>query len=135
PAVEAPGTASRTRYPRAGRASRRGASSARIREAAARTATRERRAPARGRLQESIEGYSGSGLIDIIRYIESIYRRKDHRRSAGSRTGARMGHATALERACARLYTCPVPSVTDYALARRAVLRDFRSGALTRLDV
>ena len=28
-----------------------------------------------------------------------------------------------------------VPSVTDYALARRAVLRDFRSGALTRLDV
>ncbi len=26
-------------------------------------------------------------------------------------------------------------SVTDYALARRAVLRDFRSGALTRLDV
>ena len=29
----------------------------------------------------------------------------------------------------------PVPSVTDYALARRAVLRDFRSGALTRLDV
>ena len=28
-----------------------------------------------------------------------------------------------------------MPSVTDYALARRAVLRDFRSGALTRLDV
>jgi hypothetical protein len=28
-----------------------------------------------------------------------------------------------------------VASVTDYALARRAVLRDFRSGALTRLDV
>ena len=28
-----------------------------------------------------------------------------------------------------------VPSVTDYALARRAVLRDFRSGVLTRLDV
>jgi Family of unknown function (DUF5318) len=28
-----------------------------------------------------------------------------------------------------------VPSVTDYALARRAVLRDYRSGALTRLDV
>jgi hypothetical protein len=25
--------------------------------------------------------------------------------------------------------------VTDYALARRAVLRDFRSGALTQLDV
>ena len=26
-------------------------------------------------------------------------------------------------------------SVTDYALARRAVLRDFRRGTLTRLDV
>jgi Family of unknown function (DUF5318) len=26
-------------------------------------------------------------------------------------------------------------SVTDYALARRAVLRDFRQGTLTRLDV
>jgi hypothetical protein len=46
-----------------------------------------------------------------------------------------MRHAAALERACVRLYTCSVPSVTDYALARRAVLRDFRSGALTRLDV
>ena len=40
-----------------------------------------------------------------------------------------------LEGAAARLYTYAVPSVTDYALARRAVLRDFRSGALTRLDV
>jgi hypothetical protein len=28
-----------------------------------------------------------------------------------------------------------VHRVTDYALARRAVLRDFRRGALTRLDV
>ena len=28
-----------------------------------------------------------------------------------------------------------MPSVTDYALARRAVLRDFRRGTLTRLDV
>ena len=28
-----------------------------------------------------------------------------------------------------------MPSVTDYALARRAVLRDFRAGTLTRLDV
>jgi hypothetical protein len=28
-----------------------------------------------------------------------------------------------------------VGSVTDYALARRAVLRDFQQGALTRLDV
>src|ERR1700688_3600031 len=28
-----------------------------------------------------------------------------------------------------------VPSVTDYALARRAVLRAFRTGALPRLDV
>ena len=28
-----------------------------------------------------------------------------------------------------------VQSVTDYALARRAVLRDFRRGTLTRLDV
>jgi hypothetical protein len=41
----------------------------------------------------------------------------------------------AVPRAGSRLYTHPVPSVTDYALARRAVLRDFRSGALTRLDV
>ena len=32
-------------------------------------------------------------------------------------------------------YTPPVRSVTDYALARRAVLRDFQQGALTRLDV
>jgi len=45
------------------------------------------------------------------------------------------GRATAIPWGCARLYTWPVPSVTDYALARRAVLRDFRSGALTRLDV
>jgi uncharacterized protein DUF5318 len=29
----------------------------------------------------------------------------------------------------------PMRPVTDYALARRAVLRDFRRGALTRLDV
>jgi hypothetical protein len=35
----------------------------------------------------------------------------------------------------ARTYTFAVRSVTDYALARRAVLRDFREGTLTRLDV
>src|SRR5687768_13493059 len=35
-----------------------------------------------------------------------------------------------------RTYTFrPMRRVTDYALARRAVLRDFRRGALTRLDV
>ena len=34
-----------------------------------------------------------------------------------------------------RTYTRSVRSVTDYALARRAVLRDFQQGALTRLDV
>ena len=39
--------------------------------------------------------------------------------------GGRVAHST----------LTAVPSVTDYALARRAVLRDFRSGALTRLDV
>jgi Family of unknown function (DUF5318) len=34
------------------------------------------------------------------------------------------------------LYTfSAMHSVTDYALARRAVLRDFRRGSLTRLDV
>jgi hypothetical protein len=32
-------------------------------------------------------------------------------------------------------YTPGVRSITDYALARRAVLRDFRRGRLTRLDV
>jgi len=32
-------------------------------------------------------------------------------------------------------YNPSVRSVTDYALARRAVLRDFQQGALTRLDV
>jgi hypothetical protein len=35
----------------------------------------------------------------------------------------------------ARRYTAPVRHPVDYALARRAVLRDFRRGALTRLDV
>ena len=35
-----------------------------------------------------------------------------------------------------RTYTFrPMRRVTDYALARRAVLRDFRRGTLTRLDV
>ena len=33
------------------------------------------------------------------------------------------------------LHFPPMQSVTDYALARRAVLRDFRRGTLTRLDV
>jgi uncharacterized protein DUF5318 len=46
------------------------------------------------------------------------------------------GGRRALSNGVARASTLtPVPSVTDYALARRAVLRDFRSGALTRLDV
>ena len=35
----------------------------------------------------------------------------------------------------APLHFAAMLSVTDYALARRAVLRDFRRGALTRLDV
>jgi hypothetical protein len=35
----------------------------------------------------------------------------------------------------AQLHFPPMPSVTDYALARRAVLRDFRRGTLTRVDV
>jgi hypothetical protein len=35
----------------------------------------------------------------------------------------------------AHLHFPAMPSVTDYALARRAVLRDFRRGTLTRLDV
>ncbi len=40
------------------------------------------------------------------------------------------------ERADARPYTfATMRRVTDYALARRAVLRDFRRGALTRLEV
>ncbi len=34
-----------------------------------------------------------------------------------------------------RTYASGVRSVTDYALARRAVLRDFQQGAVTRLDV
>jgi Family of unknown function (DUF5318) len=32
-------------------------------------------------------------------------------------------------------YTAPVRRVTDYALARRAVVRDFRRGVLTRFDI
>src|SRR3954470_7476001 len=35
----------------------------------------------------------------------------------------------------AQLHFPPMQSVTDYELARRAVLRDFRKGSLTRLDV
>src|SRR5436305_1756875 len=35
----------------------------------------------------------------------------------------------------AHLHFPAMSSVTDYALARRAVLRDFRRGTLTRLDV
>jgi hypothetical protein len=34
-----------------------------------------------------------------------------------------------------RTYTSAMRRVTDYALARRAVLRDLRKGSLTRLDV
>ena len=74
----------------------------------------------------------------MARYIESIYRRKHIR----DRPRARRRGSAAPERveepleggAYASTLTA-VPSVTDYALARRAVLRDFRSGALTRLDV
>ena len=44
--------------------------------------------------------------------------------------------AGTVERAVtAPLHFAAMLSVTDYALARRAVLRDFRRGALTRLDV
>ena len=43
------------------------------------------------------------------------------------RTGRRGGPAP--------LHFAAMSSVTDYALARRAVLRDFRRGALTRIDV
>ena len=51
--------------------------------------------------------------------------------SEPGRKAARAGDAV-----LSRIYTSRVmPSVTDYALARRAVLRDFRRGALTRLDV
>jgi Family of unknown function (DUF5318) len=43
---------------------------------------------------------------------------------------------TAEDRSDARPYTfATMRRVTDYALARRAVLRDFRRGALTRLEV
>jgi Family of unknown function (DUF5318) len=35
----------------------------------------------------------------------------------------------------ARSYTAPVPSQVDYALARRAVLRDVRRGSIRRRDV
>jgi hypothetical protein len=46
----------------------------------------------------------------------------------GSRTGFLASVRT-------RSYTPPVPSHVDYALARRAVLRDLHRGAVTRLDV
>ena len=57
-------------------------------------------------------------------------RRRDRRRTRhcgrASRPSSTLRRASTLT---------AVPSVTDYALARRAVLRDYRSGALTRLDV
>src|SRR5471032_2343174 len=73
------------------------------------------------------------------RYIETIYRR--NYRAAGRYEPDRGRHGadaalTTLSKAPRPAPTlAAVPSVTDYALARRAVLRDFRSGALTRLDV
>src|SRR5512135_918438 len=54
------------------------------------------------------------------------------------RTGfgpASAGPRTRITTRCTHLHFCSMHSVTDYGLARRAVLRDFRRGALTRLDV
>ena len=73
----------------------------------------------------------------MARYIESIYRTASIRVRAPCRSRRpAAGPEEPLEggRVHASTLTA-VPSVTDYALARRAVLRDFRSGALTRLDV
>ena len=85
-------------------------------------------------------GGDGDGVgfdFVIARYIESIYRRKhSERRSAGRDRGRSEAAEKSLSKAARSASTLTaVPSVTDYALARRAVLRDFRSGALTRLDV
>ena len=81
------------------------------------------------------------------RYIESIYRCKHPcarhvpRPASRGRTrdcapAERLAIRTRATCASARTYTfAAMQSVTDYALARRAVLRDFRRGTLTRLDV
>ena len=121
----APGTATRTRCPRAARASPTGASSGRSRGAAALRATRGPPAP-----------------TCAPRYIESIYRckhcRSDCPESAPGRIGAasiRRSTDCCSNRLGAHLHFPAMQSVTDYALARRAVLRDFRRGTLTRLDV
>src|SRR5438477_9933633 len=53
----------------------------------------------------------------------------------GSLRGSLCGSLCCSIRAGAHLHFAAMSSVTDYALARRAVLRDFRRGTLTRLDV
>ena len=83
----------------------------------------------------------------FTRYIESIYRCKHPRVRRAATVGRRSGvdrvragrrRASTASRATARRAAPTLRTmhrVTDYALARRAVLRDFRRGALTRLDV
>ena len=114
-----PDRASRRRCPTASRASRRGASSARSRGAVAPSAVRGWRVRAFGvsiRVREVCADIS-------LRYIGASI----HTANDGSTSGVRTAPEPGSGPPCRPLYTGAVRRHTDYALARRAVLRDLRT--------
>ena len=116
--------ATRTRSPTPSRGSRRRASSTRSRGAVAPSAIRGWRARARVVLRELW------WWLDIsVRYIESEYTDGEQECNAGG-VGTTPGPGAA-----APVHSATVRRHTDYALARRAVLRDLQRGRVARLDV